>query len=100
LDEEQDGEPLNGKVESEEDSQLGITVAQPQSGSLRPTIILGVGSFGRRALRELRCRFLDRLGDLKKIPLMRFLYIDPDAEAVQEAVRGTPEIALSRNEVY
>jgi serine/threonine protein kinase len=85
---------------ADDDSQLGLTVAQPQSGSLRPTIILGVGSFGRRALRELRCRFLDRLGDLKKIPLMRFLYIDPDAEAVQEAVRGTPEIALSRNEVY
>jgi serine/threonine protein kinase len=86
--------------EIEEVSRLGMTVAQPQSGALRPTVVVGVGSFGRRALRELRCRFLDRLGDLNKIPLLRFLYVDSDPEAVQAAVRGTPEVALSRNEVY
>src|SRR5262249_24375515 len=57
-------------------SALGLTVAQPQTGSLRPTIVLGVGSFGRRALLELRCRFLDRFGDLDKVPLLRFVYID------------------------
>ncbi|HEV3078353.1 MAG TPA: tubulin-like doman-containing protein [Gemmataceae bacterium] len=100
LEEDGDGAPLNGKEEVQDEARLGLTVAQPQSGSLRPTIILGVGSFGRRTLRELRCRFLDRLGDLRKIPLLRFLYIDPDAEAVHEAVRGTPEVALARNEVY
>jgi hypothetical protein len=59
-----------------------------------------VGSFGRRALRELRCRFLDHLGDLNKIPLLQFLYVDPDPEAVQAALRGTPEVAFCRNEVY
>src|SRR5262249_41632233 len=75
----------NGAAESSESqdeiSRLGLTVAQPQSGALRPTIVVGVGSFGRQALRELRCRFLDRLGDLSKIPLQRFLYVDSDAEA-------------------
>jgi eukaryotic-like serine/threonine-protein kinase len=81
-------------------SRLGMTVAQPESGALRPTILIGVGGFGRRALRELRCRFLDRLGDLSKVPLLRFLYVDPDPQAVQDAVRGTPEVAFSRNEVY
>ena len=35
-------------VEAEEEARLGITVAQPQSGALRPTVVLGVGSFGRR----------------------------------------------------
>jgi serine/threonine protein kinase len=81
-------------------SRLGITIAQPQSGALRPTVIVGMGSFGRHALRELRCRFLDRLGDLNKIPLLRFLYVDSDPEAVKTAIRGTPEIALAANEVY
>src|SRR5205085_727864 len=57
----------------DEAAQLGMTVAQPDTGALRPTILIGVGTFGRRALMELRCRFLDRFGDLKKLPLLRFL---------------------------
>jgi hypothetical protein len=84
----------------EEISQLGITVHQPQTGTLRPTIILGVGSFGRRAMMELRCRFLDRFGDLAKVPLLRFLYIDPDAEAVRGAVRPSSDVAFQAGEVY
>jgi serine/threonine protein kinase len=86
--------------EADQVSKLGITIAQPQSGALRPTLLIGIGSFGRRALRELRCRFLDRLGDLSKIPLLKFLYIDPDPGALQDALRGTPEVAFSRNEIY
>jgi serine/threonine protein kinase len=81
-------------------SSLGMTVAQPDSGSLRPTVIVGIGSFGRRALRELRCRFYDRFGDLQKLPLVRFLYVDPDPQAVQDALRGAPEVAFSSNEIY
>jgi eukaryotic-like serine/threonine-protein kinase len=81
-------------------SEMGLTIAQPQTGALRPTLILGVGAFGRKALLELRCRFLDRFGDLEKIPLLRFLYVDPDPEAVNLAVRGAPDVALSRHEVY
>ncbi len=53
----------------DEVSQLGMTIAQPQTGALRPTLVIGVGAFGRRALQELRCRFLDRFGDLDKVPL-------------------------------
>src|SRR5205807_6886667 len=63
-------------------------------------LIIGVGGFGRKALLELRCRFLDRFGDLSKLPILRFLFIDPDPEAVNAAVRGAPDVALSRNEVY
>jgi eukaryotic-like serine/threonine-protein kinase len=88
-------EEANGAV-----SEMGITVAQPQTGALRPTLIIGVGGFGRKALLELRCRFLDRFGDLSKIPLLRFLCVDPDPEAVNVAVRGAPEVALTRGEVY
>src|SRR5262249_42515961 len=84
----------------DEGSNLGMTVAQPDTGALRPTVVIGVGSFGRKALMELRCRFLDRFGDLNKLPLLRFLYVDPAPEELQAAVRGTPEVALARSEVY
>ena len=52
---------------------------------------IGLGNVGRRALLELRCRFLDRFGDLGKIPLLRFLYIDTDPQDVKTAVRGADE---------
>lgn len=94
--------PATNKEESEsvEISQLGMTMHQPQTGTLRPTLIVGVGSFGRRALMELRCRFLDRFGDLAKVPLLRFLYVDSDADAVRGAVRPSSDVALQANEVY
>ncbi len=88
------------RVEEDEVSKLGITVAQPQTGALRPTLVIGVGALGRRALLELRCRFLDRFGDMSKLPLLRFLYIDCDPDAVKAAVRGSPEVALQPHEVY
>ena len=80
-------------------SQLGITVAQPKTGAMRPTLVVGLGHFGRRALTELRCRFLDRFGDLSKVPLIRLLYLDPDPEAVRAASSGAPELALGANAV-
>jgi serine/threonine protein kinase len=83
----------------DEVSRLGITVAQPQNGALRPTVVIGIGSFGRRALQELRCRFLDRFGDLDKAPLVRFLYLDTDGDAVKAATRGAPEVALRPTEI-
>jgi hypothetical protein len=88
------------KADEDEVSKLGITVAQPQTGALRPTIVIGVGALGRRAMLELRCRFIDRFGDLGRLPLLRFLYVDCDAEAVKAAVRGSPEVALQPHEVY
>jgi serine/threonine protein kinase len=81
-------------------SHLGMTVAQPQTGSLRPTVVLGLGSFGRRALLELRCRLLDRFGGLDKIPLLRFLYVDTDPDAVKAATHGASEVAFTGGEVY
>jgi hypothetical protein len=84
----------------EEVSRLGVTIAQPQTGALRPTVVIGIGSFGRHALQELRCRFLDRFGDLDKVPLVRFLYLDPDGDAVKAATRGSPEVALRPSEVH
>jgi eukaryotic-like serine/threonine-protein kinase len=79
-------------------SDLGVTVAQPDTGALRPTLIIGLGSFGRKAMLELRCRLMDRFGSLSKLPIIRFLAIDPDPDALNQAVRGAPQVALARND--
>src|SRR5262249_56181305 len=79
---------------------LDATRAQVEIGVLRPTILIGLGSFGRRALLDLRCRLLDRFGDLTQVPLYRFLYIDSDPEAVHKALYDAPEVALSSTEVF
>jgi hypothetical protein len=81
-------------------SELGITMHQPQKGTLRPTLVLGIGGFGRRALMELRCRFLDRFGDLAKVPLLRFVYVDPDGDAVRGSVRPVSDVAFLPHEAY
>lgn len=81
-------------------SDLGVTIAQRESGSLRPTLIIGVGTFGRKALAELRCRFIDRFGDLSRVPILRFLYLDIDPEAGGIACSGAPQVALARSEYY
>lgn len=90
-----------GSEPSEDDIEdMGITVPQPETGALRPTLVIGLGAIGRKALLELRCRFLDRFGDLSKLPLMRFLCLDSDPEAVNLGMRGAPEVALTRAEVH
>lgn len=80
-------------------SELGLTAALPQTGTLRPTIVVGLGSLGRRALMELRCRFLDRFGSVSKLPVIRFLYVDSDRDALIQAQRGAAELTLQGSEV-
>jgi hypothetical protein len=72
----------------------------PATGLLRPVLVIGVGSFGRQALMELRCRLLDRFGDLQQVPAYRYLYLDSDPEALQKATAGTSEVALSTADVF
>src|SRR5262249_24532226 len=38
--------------------------------------------------------------DLDKVSLIRFLYLDTDADAVKAASRGAPEVAFRSGEVY
>lgn len=94
-----EGEDESSDQKLVEAADMGVTVAQPDSGALRPTLFIGLGGFGRKALLELRCRFVDRFGDLEKVPLLRFLCVDADPEAVNHAVKGAPDVALSRHEV-
>jgi hypothetical protein len=85
-------------TEEGEGASLGLTVAQPDTGALRPTLLIGIGGFGRQALLELRCRFVDRFGDLEKVPSLRFLYVDTDPEAIARGVKGAPDVAFARGE--
>jgi eukaryotic-like serine/threonine-protein kinase len=90
--------PDSGDIEISQ--PLDVTRHQSDVAVLRPTLIIGLGGFGRRALLDLRCRLLDRCGDLKQVPIYRFLYIDSDPEAVHKALSDIPEVALSNSEVF
>ncbi len=95
-----EGPAPKGDALREEVSNLGLTMALPETGAIRPTLVVGVGNMGRRALMELRCRLLDRFGDLDKVPLFRFLYIDTDLEAIKQSQRVAAELAFKTHEVY
>lgn len=79
---------------------LAATAAQREIGVLRPTILIGIGSFGRRALQEVRCRLVDRVGDVGQVPSFRFLYVDCDPDAVAKAVGAPADVALASDEVF
>jgi serine/threonine protein kinase len=62
--------------------RLSMTVSfRPDEGVLRPAVVIGIGSFGRRALQQIRCRLLDRVGELNQAPCWRFLLIDCEPDA-------------------
>lgn len=86
--------------EIDEAHLLGATAPQKEVGVLRPTILIGVGSFGRRALQEIRCRLTDRVGDVVQVPCYRFLYVDCDPDAATKAVSAPPDVALATDEVF
>ncbi len=87
-------------LEIDEDHLLGVTAQRREQGVLRPTILVGVGSFGRRALQEIRCRLTDRIGDVVSAPCIRFLYVDCDPDAVTKAVGAPTDVALAPDEVF
>lgn len=86
--------------EIDEDHLLGATAPQKETGILRPTILIGIGSFGRRSLQEIRCRLTDRVGDVMNVPCFRFLYVDCDPDAVTKAISAPPDVALGMDEVF
>lgn len=94
------GRQSQPQLEIDEDHLLGSTAPQKEAGILRPTVLIGIGSFGRRALQEIRCRLTDRVGDVQQVPTFRFLYVDCDPDAVTKAVSAPPDVALSPDEVF
>ena len=88
------------RPEVDEDHLFSAPAPRQEAGVLRPTVLIGVGSFGRRALQEIRCRLIDRVGDVAQVPTFRFLYVDCDPDAVSKAVGAPPDVALAPDEVF
>ncbi len=86
--------------EVDEDHLLSVTAPHKEVGVLRPTILIGIGSFGRRSLQELKCRLIDRVGDISQVPIFRFLYVDCDPDALTKAVSAPQDVALSPDDVF
>jgi hypothetical protein len=87
-------------VDIDEEHLLGATAPQKETGVLRPTVLVGIGSFGRRSLQEIRCRLTDRVGDVGQVPSFRFLYVDCDPDAITKAISAPPDVALHPDEVF
>ena len=66
--------------------KVSMTVSfRPDEGVMRPAVLIGIGSFGKRALQQIRCRLLDRIGELTQVPCWRFLLIDTEPDAGRKA---------------
>jgi serine/threonine protein kinase len=73
---------------------------EPDAGVLRPAILIGIGSFGRRALQQIRCRLLDRVGQLSQVPCLRYLYLDADPAAAEKAAAVASDVALTAEQMF
>lgn len=76
-----------------------VTASRVEPAALRPALMIGVGTFGRRALQHVRGRMLDRLGDLRHVPCVRFLYLDPDTDAPKKAAQAAADVALLEDQI-
>src|SRR5262245_41400218 len=84
---------------AEPTSLSAVTASRVEPAALRPALMIGVGTFGRRALQYLRGRLLDRLGDLRHVPCVRFLYLDPDTDAPKKAAQAAADVALTDDQI-
>jgi serine/threonine protein kinase len=66
-------------------------------GILLPALVIGIGSVGQAALKQLRRQIYDQFGAAGSLPQLRFLYLDSDPEAMALAGRGG-EAALQPQE--
>ncbi len=73
---------------------------EPDAGQLRPAVLIGIGGFGRRALQQIRCRLLDRVGQLSQVPCVRYIYLDSDPDAAAKAASGPPDVALNGEQTF
>ncbi len=60
---------------------------ESQAAQLRPTLFIGVGETGARALAHLRRRLDDRFGDLGLVPAIEMLLLDTDTAALSLATQ-------------
>jgi hypothetical protein len=63
---------------------------QTGPGALKPAIIVGIGQGGIDVLRHFRRQVAERYGTFERLPHLRLLCIDTDAEALQKASGAEP----------
>jgi serine/threonine protein kinase len=68
-------------------------------GLLMPALVIGVGGLGLKVLRQLRRGLTERCGPPAMIPHIQLLYLETDPEALGEALGGSPDQALTENEI-
>ncbi len=69
-------------------------------GTLMPTLLVGLGSFGQLALQEYRQQMLDVYGGLSHLPHLRFLYLDTDSESLKNSTRGSGAALLQTETLH
>lgn len=66
------------------------SIESASDGTLRPTLVIGVGRTGARALERLERKFKSRYGDRDNWPPIRFLLLDSDANVLKELEKTEP----------
>lgn len=81
------GDPPSKSI-ADFDLPMPVRIAPPEQkgdGSLVPALIIGLGESGLRVLRRFRQMIADRFGNFEKVPVLKEIYIDTDAETLQSA---------------
>jgi serine/threonine protein kinase len=68
-------------------------------GSLLPAMVIGLGQLGMTVVQRLRRHLVTRLGGMDRLPHLRLMVLDTDAEVVRAATRGPQGARLSETEV-
>jgi serine/threonine protein kinase len=93
------GRPGSAVRRNDSSSIMRTTASRPVAGVLRPMLLVGVGSFGRKALQQIRARLLDRLGNLNQVPCIRFLCLDSEPVGSPRGPIGSPDVELANDHV-
>ncbi|HEY3789796.1 MAG TPA: tubulin-like doman-containing protein, partial [Urbifossiella sp.] len=82
--------PFPPSLAEAEGNQPVFTPAPPEvsgDGPLRPALVIGIGQSGLRVLQRFRFDLSERYGPQESTPLVRTLFIDTDADALDEATK-------------
>ncbi|MFO0936196.1 MAG: tubulin-like doman-containing protein [Gemmataceae bacterium] len=85
--------PFPTRREAEPTPRLA-PIEETGPGSLRPTLVIGLGGLGLRVLRRFRKMTRDRYGNPDRLPLIRTLYIDTDPTDLEQATQEIPAAKL------
>jgi serine/threonine protein kinase len=90
--------PFPKSLSDSDAPQPVFTPAPPEisgDGPLRPALIIGIGQSGLRVLQRLRFDLTERYGPEEYTPLVRTLFIDTDADSLDDAARTRLEERLA-----